>query len=73
MGLELYLRCFYELDSCRAIAEGLIPWTAIDQWCSALNMNDEEREDVHYLVQRLDNAYLEHQSSKRPKTGKKGK
>lgn len=73
-GLELYLRAFYELDSCRSVGmgEGPIPWTAMEQWATSLGMDEEEREDVHYLVRRLDNAFLEHQAKKRaPKKGGK--
>lgn len=71
-GLELYLRAYYELDSCRAIGmgEGPIPWTALDQWAGRLGLDEEERGDLFYLVRRLDNAYLEHVSKKRSKGGK---
>lgn len=68
-GLGIYLRAFYELDSCRPIgmAEGPIPWVVVDQWCQSLGLDEEEREDVHYLVRRLDNSYLRHVESKRSK------
>ena len=71
-GLGIYLRAFYELDSCRPVGmgEGPIPWTAVEDWCRSLGLDEEERDDVHYLVRRLDNAYLKHRESKRPK-GKK--
>lgn len=68
-GLGLYLRAFYDLDSCRPVGfgEGPIPWTAIEEWCRSLELDEEERDDVHYLVRRLDNAYLKHREAKRPK------
>jgi hypothetical protein len=68
-GLGLYLRAFYDLDSCRPIGmgEGPIPWSAIEQWCQALDLDEEESDDVHTLVRRLDNAYLRHREAKRPK------
>jgi hypothetical protein len=37
-----------------------------------MDLDEEEREDVFYLVRRLDNAYLEHREKKRPSTGGKG-
>jgi hypothetical protein len=49
------------------MAEGPIPWGAIEQWCGSLQLNEEEREDMHYLVRQLDNCYLQFRASKRPK------
>lgn len=65
--MELYLRAYYELDSCRSIGmgEGPIPWTALDQWAARLGLDEEERGDLFYLVRRIDNAYLEHLAKKR--------
>lgn len=65
-GLELYLRAFHELDASRSfgMGEGPIPWGAIEQWCVAVGMTEEEAEDVHYLVRQLDNAYLRHKAEK---------
>ena len=66
-GLGIYMRAFYDLDTCRpmGVTEGPIPWTAIERWCDAAKMTEEEeRDDVHYLVRRLDNAYLAYKRKK---------
>lgn len=68
-GLEFYWSAFWALDSCRAMgmSVGPIPWTAIEQWCDAKEVDDEERETVHYLIRRMDIAYLAHHSAKMKK------
>ena len=44
------------------MGEGPIPWGAIDQWCTSLGLDDEDRDDVHYLVRQIDNAFLKHKA-----------
>lgn len=59
-GLQLYLTAWLELDSERTHALSLtpIPWTSIRQYATAYRMDDEQAEDLTYLIRRMDNAHL---------------
>lgn len=65
-GLALYYEAFNDLSSCRAIgmAEGPIPWTAINDYCDYLELYEEERYDMFYHVRSLDLAYLKYMDKK---------
>lgn len=66
-GQDFFLKIWYELNSCRQLgmgAPGSIPWTAINDWCHINRIDDDQREDVFYMVRALDNAYLQHVSAK---------
>ena len=65
-GLELYYGAFIDLSTCRAVgfAEGPIPWTVLQDYCLAMEIEDEQKEDLFFYVRALDNAYLEHQAKK---------
>lgn len=70
LGLMLYLVAFWDLDSCRPLGygEGPIPWTTIEQYAQLNGIEGEQCEMLHYHVRQLDNTYLKHRASKRPKT-----
>ena len=81
-GLELFYMAFMDLTSCRSIGYGAgpIPWSAIQTWCAAYDIQGEQREDLFYHVERLDKSYLDWsvkkqkavtQSTKPPKRGRK--
>jgi len=65
-GLQMFYRAFMELSSCRQIgmAEGPIPWTAIQLWCNEGCLLGTQRDSVFYHVRRMDLAYMKHQSGK---------
>lgn len=44
------------------MGEGPIPWAAIDQWAWSNELDEEARDDVHFLVRQLDNTYLQHKA-----------
>ena len=69
IGLELFYTAFFELGTCRQLgmAEGPIPWTAIDIYCNSYTIVSEQREDMHMFIRSMDNAYLKYQESKRKK------
>jgi hypothetical protein len=75
LGLELYYRAFFELNTCRQVGwvEGDIPWTAIDQWARSRDLSEEQREDLHHLIRQMDLAFLKHRAKKRKDTEPKGK
>lgn len=62
-GLELYFNAWVDLDSCRAIGmvAGPIPWTAVEDYCKALGLDQEQRSRMHRLIRAMDIAYMEHQ------------
>lgn len=64
LGLELYYAGFMDLTTDRSIGygEGPIPWSSVERYCDRHDIDDEQREDFHYHVRRLDNAYLEHRA-----------
>lgn len=59
-----------DLSSERSIgmAEGPIPWSRVRLWCDEHLITGEQREDVHYHVNRLDTAYLEHRAKQSKKS-----
>lgn len=61
-GLQLYYDAFWQLHTCRQLGEvqGPIPWHHIDMWCQRHGLEGEAAADLHYHVERLDFAYLEH-------------
>lgn len=66
IGLELYLDAFWDLNSTRTSGWGLgpVPWSAINDFASTFELDEFQRDDLHYYVRVLDNAYIEHYSKK---------
>jgi hypothetical protein len=76
IGLELYYEAFWELGSCRAFGMSLgpIPWTAIQDYARAFDLDEKQREDLVYYVRVMDLEYLKFHAPKKPaKTATKGK
>ena len=69
-GLALYFNGYVELTSCRSIGMGVgpIPVTDIVLYCNEKGLEGEQREDFLWIVQHLDQKYLDW-SSKRGKSG----
>lgn len=59
-GLEMYLRAFSDLDSCRSVGmgPGRIPWREVQAYALAIEADEEQREALHHHVAALDEAYL---------------
>jgi len=66
LGLELYWDAFWDLSTCRpsGFGAGPIPWLAIRDYGLTFGFDDEQLEDLFYLVRVMDNAYLEHYKKK---------
>lgn len=66
VGLDLFYLAFLELSSCRSIGfgEGPIPWLAIQRYCEVHEIEGEQREDLFYHVQRLDQSFLDWRAKK---------
>jgi hypothetical protein len=77
-GLDLFFDAFMALSSCRYVgmAEGPIPWTAIDRYCTVNEIEGELREELFHHVRSLDGVYLKHTSKtikEKTKGGSTGK
>ena len=66
LGLELYLQAFYDLDSERTIGLSLspIPWSAIHNYCECNLLGEEQTENMHYFIRRMDGANLKRMNEK---------
>lgn len=60
IGLQLYLQAFFDLDSERthAFNPTPIPWTAIKEYATAHELDEEQTDDLFYFVKRMDNEHL---------------
>lgn len=59
-GLHLYYTAFLDLNGCRQLGQamGPIDWLAIDRYCQRYDIQEEQYEDMHYFVARMDEAFL---------------
>lgn len=57
-GLQLYVRCFWDLVADRS-PNGRLSWSTIHGWCKAKGVTGVDEDDVHYLLRRMDAAYHE--------------
>lgn len=80
-GLEIYWRAFWECSTDRDIgmAEGPIPWTAINAWGMRYGFKGECFERLVLLLKAMDSVYIEERSKshkkmmdKKMKSGSKG-
>ncbi len=69
-GLGVYHTAFTELTTTRALgmAEGPIPWTAIDSYGYRHGYWADEFDRLVEIIHGLDNAYLKYRSDKQKKT-----
>jgi hypothetical protein len=72
-GLEIYLQAFFDLDSERSHAMGptAIPWTSIVNYARAFDFDEEQTEDLIYLIKRMDAENLKEVSKKQKEATKK--
>lgn len=68
-GLELYYKGFMDLISSRMIGMGPGPiwWDTIQTYCERTNLDDIQTEAMHHHVKNMDEVYLKHVDSKKPK------
>lgn len=68
IGLELYLNAFFELDSERQVGFSIlpIPWRSIVNYAQVYGLDDEQQEDLIFLVRKMDNAHIERIRKKNP-------
>lgn len=67
LGLSLYMQAFFDLDSERSHSSGPspIPWTSIKQYSEAWDFDEEQTEDLLYLVREMDKFNLKRIAEKR--------
>ena len=58
--LSFYMIAFNDLSTCRAIgmAEGPIPWTAVREYASQYQLDEDEFESMVFIIQKMDSEYL---------------
>ncbi len=67
-GLELYFNAFFDLDSERSHNMGITPIRRRSMWEYATDyeLDEEQREDLIYLVREMDNAHIKRLEAKKP-------
>lgn len=60
VGLHLYFQAFLDLDSERTHSNGVtpIPWTSIAEYAQVWDFDDCQRNDLFYLVKKMDEAII---------------
>ena len=61
-GLGLFYTAFLDLTGCRQLGDamGPIDWIAIDRYCQRHSIEGEQYEDMHYMISRMDLAFMSH-------------
>lgn len=67
---QLYLDCFWAVCSDR-MQGSRIRWTAVQLWCEAHGLSGMWAEDMHFIVNRLDMAYIDWAQTKTKQETKK--
>jgi hypothetical protein len=65
-GLQLFMQAFWDLCSDRT-STGRISWIAIELWGQAHAFDRNDCHQLHFLVSRLDTAYIRWAEKKKPK------
>jgi hypothetical protein len=66
-GLVLYWLAFLDLTTCRQPGygmEGPITWLVIAEYADRTGFEGEQREDLFYLMQKMDAAYIDFNAKK---------
>lgn len=74
-GYTWLWEAFSALTTCRSIgmSYGPIPWTAVQHYTEAQQMNVDETYLTHHVIRHMDNVYLKYQESQRQKMAKANK
>ena len=61
LGLEFFFSAFMALNTCRAVgwSAGPIPYPSVEEYAWLHELDEEESEDLHYHIRRMDCAFLE--------------
>ncbi len=74
-GLEIYWQAFTDLNTSRQLgmAEGPIPWTAINQWAIRHHIVDDDFDRLVLILKGMDAVYMKHRSKSSQKVIGKNK
>ena len=66
LGYEWFYEAFVLLNTCRQIGMtfGPIPWTSVEHYAIATNLNADDKYFLHQIVSHLDEVYLKHMQEK---------
>lgn len=68
LGLELYYGAYLDLSSCRTgLGDGPISWQSIEEYALVYNFEEEQKEDLHYFMAKMDDAFLKWRNNKNGK------
>ncbi len=68
-GLELYYAAFLDLQNCRTgMGDGPISYTATREYGVVNEFSDEQIEDLHYFIPKLDEEYMRYSKEKNGKS-----
>ena len=69
VGLEIYWRAFWECSTDRDIgmAEGPIPWSAIDRWAFRHGIDGDDFDRLVLLLKAMDSVYIEERTKSHKK------
>jgi len=56
-GLQLYLQAFFDLDSERSELKP-IPWSSMIDYAMAFDFDEEQTEDLVYIIRKVDSAHI---------------
>lgn len=70
IGLDLYWNAFATLTTSRQVGMGMGPisWESMIGYCVINEIEGEQRDDLIYLLNKMDGEYLKQSSKKAPKT-----
>jgi hypothetical protein len=68
-GLDFYMHAFQDVSTDRAIgmAEGPIPWSAVDRWAARHGVVGEEFDRLVIILRLMDEAYITYRSKEHKK------
>lgn len=65
MGLELYYGAFVDLNTCRiGMGDGPISWMAVHEYAAINKFDEDQTEDLHYYITKMDEAFREWNKTK---------
>lgn len=65
--MEFWYESFHKLGTCRPPSFGgmtRIPWTAVSRYCRDYDIHGEDRDDLEYVLQKMDDEYIKYVNEK---------
>lgn len=65
IGLELFYGAFFDICNCRTgMGDGPISWQVVQEYAMVNEFDDEQIDDLHYHIAKMDEAYMKWVKSK---------